>query len=114
MVKSDDQITTAVEDAVLTSHELSYPTEDDGVVAFVEPSTGVFAAEWASSSLSPCLYIYRWYCYGWYSGGGADGGGVDGGDSASERVTAPAPLPSLDHELWLLILTFIRRDQLGP
>ena len=46
VVKSDDQITTAVEDAVLTSHELSYPTEDDGVVAFVEPSAGVFAAEW--------------------------------------------------------------------
>ena len=23
-------------------------------------------------------------------------------------------LPSLDHELWLLILTFVRRDQLGP
>ena len=30
VVKSDDQITTAVEDAVLASHELSYPTEDDG------------------------------------------------------------------------------------
>ena len=23
------------------------------------------------------------------------------------------PFPSLDHEVWLLILTFIRRDQLG-
>ena len=46
MVTSDDETTTAVEDAVLTSDELSYPTEDDGVVAFVEPSACVLAAEW--------------------------------------------------------------------
>ena len=57
MVKSDDETTTAVEDAVLTSEELSYPKH--GVVA-------VFAAEWVLvfptagvMSVWPCIALGR-------------------------------------------------------